>query len=360
MISFNDDIDINNNYINNETKKDKQKIIINRIPFIEKYRPIKFEDLILPDDIISKLINITQSNIIPNILISGPSGTGKTSTIKCIARKLADNNYDDVILEINASNYKTLEYINTTVAYFCKKKIDTSNKIKHKLIIFDEADNITKKAQNLLANLMEEYSNLVNVSNYTSFAFTCNDSSKIIESIQSRCMIIRYTLIPDHLIIKKLTHICDNEHINYDITGLSAISLLSKGDVRKSINSLETTYYGYNNINKENVYKTCYQPHPEKIKTIINKCALGKLTDSITIINELRSDGYCVNDILLSMLHYLIEMNINKKDEDIEDMRIKFIQIISEQYIIVADGIDSNLQLYNCVCRMIKYILDTS
>ena len=335
------------NKLLNQNKKKKIKEIIRYIPFIEKYRPKSFDDLILQPAMQYKISNIIENQTLPNIIITGSPGTGKTSTILCLAKKVFGKHYKDMILELNASNNRTLDFINTTVAYFCKKKISSESK-SQKLIIFDEADNITKKAQNLLANLMEEHSH------NTCFAFTCNESSKIIESIQSRCIILRYIPMNAQNIKKRLEFICKTENIEYEDKGLDAINFISQGDIRQAINNLEATYHGYKIITEDNVYKLCYHPHPKLVVEIITECVKLNLLKSIELIHELKNSGYCPNDILLTMLNNLREIPID------EDIRINFTKIISETYMIVSDGIDSNLQLYGCLSRMIKYIRDTS
>jgi replication factor C subunit 2/4 len=328
-------------------KKEKHKQEKKYIPFIEKYRPKKFEDLILPVSMQYKIANIIESNILPNIIITGSPGTGKTSTILCLAKKILGKNYKDLLLELNASNNRTLDFINSTVAYFCKRKL-SSDTSQQKLIIFDEADNITKKAQNLLANLMEEHSH------NTRFAFTCNESNKIIESIHSRCMILRYVPMTAENIKNRLEYICNNEKIEFDNGGINALNFMSQGDIRQAINNLEATYHGYKTITEENVFKLCYHPHPKIIVEIIKECVNSNLMRAIEYIYELKNAGYCINDILLTLLNSLREVTID------EDIRINFIKIISDCYINVSDGIDSNLQLFGCLSRMIKYIDATS
>jgi replication factor C subunit 2/4 len=313
------------------------------IPFNVKYKPREINDLILSLQMQYKIAKIIETKTLPNLIITGSPGTGKTSTILCLAKHILGKNYKNMILELNASNNRTLDFINTTVAYFCKKKSSTSE-LTHKLIIFDEADNITKKAQNLLANLMEEFSY------NTSFAFTCNESNKIIESIQSNCMIFRYIPMSNNNIKTRLEIICKKENINYTDNGLNVITKIAQGDIRQAINNLETTFYGYTDITEENVYKLCYQPHPTIIVEIIKACVDTNLIKSMNYIHELKNAGYCINDILQTMLTNLKDINIE------EDIRINFIKIISECYINVSEGIDSNLQLYGCLSRMIKYI----
>lgn len=191
---------------------------------------------------------------------------------------------------------------------------------------------------------MEEYSH------NTSFAFTCNESNKIIESIQSNCMIFRYIPMTSENIIRRLELICIKENIVYTNKGLINITNIAQGDIWQAINNLETTYYGYTEITEENVNKLCYQPHPTIILEIIKECVNKNLLKSIDYIHQLKNSGYCINDILQTMLNNLRDINID------EDIRINFIKIISECYINVSDGIDTNLQLYGCISRMIKYI----
>ena len=248
------------------------------IPYIEKYRPCNIEDVILPPQLYNKIINLIDTNTFPNLIITGQPGTGKTSSILCIAKKILGNNYKDCVLELNASNNRTLEFINTTVSYFCKKKKNLPDN-KYKLIIFDEADNITRKAQNLLANIMEEH-------HYnTRFAFTCNDSTKLIESIQSRCMILKFLNMTDENIKKKLEYICNKENIEYDDEGLKELIHISNGDIRCAINNLESIYFGYKLVTKENVNKICYHPHINISKDIIFFCIKKNISDALNSID---------------------------------------------------------------------------
>ena len=195
---------------------------------------------------------------------------------------------------------------------------------------------------------MEEHSH------NTSFSFTCNESNKIIESIQSRCMILRYIPMTNDNIKKRLEIICKKENIIYTEDGLTSIIHIAQGDIRQAINNLEATYHGYKIINEDNVYKLCYHPHPKIIVEIIKECVNMNLIMSIEYLHQLKNSGYCINDILQTMLNNLREINID------EDIRINFIKIISDCYINVSDGIDTNLQLYGCISRMIKYIKSTS
>ena len=123
-----------------------------KTPWVEKYRPKTSEDILLDPFIKEKIDNIVKNKSIPNMIITGEPGTGKTSTIICLAKQIyGEKNINESVLELNASDDRGLSIINNTILPFCKKKI---NKNLHKLVILDEADSITTKAQNLLSNII--------------------------------------------------------------------------------------------------------------------------------------------------------------------------------------------------------------
>ena len=129
------------------------------LPWIEKYRPTKIADILFDDILRSKFNRIMELKLYPNLILMGNPGVGKTSTLLAFAKQVTGKYYNEAVLELNASDNRGLDYINSSVLYFCKKKISQDNELfNQKYIIFDEADNITKKAQNALANLMEQYS----------------------------------------------------------------------------------------------------------------------------------------------------------------------------------------------------------
>jgi replication factor C subunit 2/4 len=325
-----------------ELDMSKEKQSKENLPLIDKYRPKKFKNIILNNVIQSKISTIIEMKIMPNMIIVGPPGTGKTSLVTMIAKSMLNDYYADGVLNLNASDDRGLEILNNSIIYFCKKRlVDPDGNLIPKIIIMDEADNITNKAQNMIANMIEEYSK------HTRFVFTCNESSKLIESIQSRCLIIYISPIKAPVISKHLEKICVKENIPFETDGLEMIATSCKGDLRASINLLDAIYNGFGIITCENIVKLSYQPNPAKILNLIQECAARNINTAIDILHQLKSEGYCGTDILLAMINVLKEVAIE------EEMRIKYINIISEYYTKVSDGLDTNLQLYACVSKMI-------
>ena len=334
--------------LNNKKSKKKNainflKVATKRIylPWVEKYRPSNLDDIILDKITKTKIVNFIEKKEISNMIMTGHPGTGKTSTIKCLAKDIFKEDYKECVIELNASDNRGLETINNSIIHFCRKKVTTKNKIP-KLIILDEADNITKKAQNTLTNLMERYNST------TKFAFTCNDYNKLVEGIQSRCIILKYNSITNIDMKSKLINICEKENIEYDDEGIESIIFIAQGDVRYAINCLESTFFGFNKITYENVYKICEKPPQLQVLSFINLCLAGNLEKAVQEILDLKNNGYCNNDILLTIMNVLKEINISEAN------RISMIESASNAYMIVNDGVDTDLQLLACICDFFK------
>jgi replication factor C subunit 2/4 len=313
-----------------------------KIPWVEKYRPKNSDEILLETFIKEKIDNMTNNKSIPNMIITGEPGTGKTSTILFLAQEIYKNLYNEYVLELNASDDRGLSIINNTIYPFCKKKLDKL----HKLIILDEADSITPKAQNLLSNLLTEFRTT------TRFVFICNDCTKIIESIQSKCIIIKYPRINNNNLFNKIKYICENEKINYDISGINTLLDISNHDIRQAINNLECIYYSFNKLDSDNIYKLIDKPKQHYIKQILLNCINKEFNETIKITYNLYNNGYTSNDILLTFMNF-----INSDDNNIlsKNDNIKIYDILSSSYIRVNNGIDTLLQLLGCISKIYMY-----
>ena len=149
------------------------------LPWIEKYRPEFLSDVVGNGEAVSRLSAIATVGNLPNIILAGPPGIGKTTSILCLAREMLGESYKNAVLELNASDARGIDIVRNKIKMFAQKKV-TLPPGKHKIIILDEADSMTAAAQQALRRTMEIYSAT------TRFALACNNSTKIIEPIQSR------------------------------------------------------------------------------------------------------------------------------------------------------------------------------
>ena len=315
-------------------------------PWIEKYRPVNVNDLVLEHSTFDKIKKYIIDKNMPNIIIGGAPGIGKTTTILCIAKNLLGQQFDQLVLELNASDDRGIKTVQESIEYFCKKKITVEPGFaKHKIILLDEADHLTRKAQQSINNLMEQYQET------TRFAFTCNNSSEIIEAIQSRCTIFRYGRLENNQISVRLKKICEIEKIPYTDDGINAIVITAQGDLRQAINNLQLTFNGYINVVPENVYKLCDKPHPLIITNIIIACSKKDIKTSLSYLNDLRNKGYSSSDISLSMVNTI--KNIDKNILD-EGTKIKYMDEISKTCLVISKGMNTPLQLTGCIASLCR------
>jgi replication factor C subunit 2/4 len=335
---------INFNDFNDKITNNNNDDVNIKIPWVEKYRPKNSDEILLEPFIKQKIEKILETKSVPNMIITGEPGTGKTSTILFLAKSIYGLNYNDYVLELNASDDRGLSIINNTIYPFCKKKTKNLN---HKLIILDEADSITSKAQNLLSNIISEFRKTIRI------VFICNDCSQIIESIQSRCMIVKYPRINSFNLYKKIENICLLENVKYNEDGINTLLFVSDNDIRQAINNLECIYYSFDELTSDNIYKLIDNPKPFYIAEILKYCIEQDFPKTMNTVKSLYYKGYTPNDILLTFMKYLFENPNNNLEEE---TKIKIYEIISLCYIRVNAGIDTLLQLCGCISKIFMFL----
>lgn len=312
------------------------------IPWIEKYRPTKLNEIVGNQNAIERLNIIAQQGNLPNLILSGPSGVGKTTSVLCLAHQLLGNNYKDAVLELNASDARGIDVVRNKVKLFAQKKIVLPYGT-YKIIILDEADSMTSAAQQALRRTMEIYSNT------TRFILACNTSTKIIEPIQSRCVILRYSKLTNQELKQRFNEVAKIEKIEDKLTdnGLESIIFNSDGDLRTGLNILQTTASCYDKITSENVYKICDKPQPLIIQKIYENCIKNNCEDAQILISELYNKGFAASDIII--LLFKIVCKEENKDFIDENKRLKIIEIITKYHQRIIYGCSSELQLLGCI-----------
>ena len=322
------------------------------LPWIEKHRPSEIENIILNPHLKQFIKKIVDEKNMPNIILEGHSGVGKTSTIRCIAKELYKEQYDFMVSEMNASDDRGKK-IYETINIFRKTFVEPKDKIPtFKLIILDEADNMTEPAQNIISNFMKNYTNDIK------FAFTCNEKEGIGIPIQNCCHVLKYPRMTNEQIIQKLKNVCEIENIIINTEtneGLKTIAILSEKDMRKAINMLQVLYNTYGRISKKDILNE--KPQLSFSFEIIKLCYYEKnLSGAIKIVMEMKEKGYSGTDITSGIKYALLDDMCSDISEYIKN---KIWSCCEYTIICIAKGLDTSIiQVVSLICDIYDKIKD--
>ncbi len=250
------------------------------IPWIEKYRPQNINDIIYHDDIVNTLKKLISNKKFPHTIFFGPPGTGKTSTILACAKEIYGEGYKSMVLELNGSDDRGIKVIREQIKEFSEYNQLFCRGVK--LVILDEADSMTYDAQFALRRVIENYTH------NTRFCLICNYISKLILALQSRCITFRFSNIDNTVAYKKLKDIIKIEDIKYSDKGLKTIIEISKGDMRKCINLLQSVSMATGNVNELNVYKCSGEPSAQVFSELLDYLTKYSFVDTYNYLNKIR------------------------------------------------------------------------
>ena len=312
------------------------------LPWVEKYRTDDLSNIISHVDILNTLNNLINNNKLPHLIFYGPPGTGKTTTFLACAKKIYGENYKSIILELNGSDERGISVVREHIKEFSNTQIMLSQimniKCKYKLVILDEADSMTIDAQFALRRVIE------NCSNNTRFCIICNYLTKIIPGIQSRCAVLKFSPIhiDDHY--KYVNNIINLEKINITDDCINNIIKIAEGDMRKSINILQSLFLINSNniIITKDLYKMIGYLEPDKSIEMMNYLFEKKSLNEIytTILKFKEKYNLSINDILKELSQFLLK-NTNLSTSKLIEIFDKLAQI--EVYL--TNNVNQDIQL---------------
>lgn len=341
-----------------EKNDENDKAEFECLPWIEKHRPTRMCNVKTDEEIQTEIVKMILKKDLPHIILEGPPGVGKTSSINCIAREIYKKYYSEMVLDMNASDDRgssiqdSIE--NFRKAYVHIDEADKDTTPTFKMVILDEADNMTDKAKHIISSFIK------NAVNDLRFAFTCNIKDNISTSIQSGCHIIKYPPLTDDIIKTRLREICVLEgiitesttktHIKQIEKGISALTQITNGDLRNAINKLQLTHNRYGDVSEDMVFTINDKPHPQKSKEIIVSCINQNLCEAIIRALEMRKKGYSGTDICLG-LHLALRLDIC--DDIPEIVKIEMWKCIGYSSFNISKGLDSSVpQITGCITDM--------
>ncbi|EGT48901.1 hypothetical protein CAEBREN_08790 [Caenorhabditis brenneri] len=288
------------------------RTVASNLPWVEKYRPSKFDELVAHEQVVKTLTRFIENRTLPHLLFYGPPGTGKTTTVLAAARKMySPAKMASMVLELNASDERGIDVVRNTIVTFAQTKglqsfaSASSEQLPFKLVILDEADAMTRDAQNALRRVIEKYTDNVR------FCIICNYLASIIPAIQSRCTRFRFAPLDQQLIVPRLQHIVDSESVKMTPDGQKALLTVSKGDMRTVINTLQSTAMSFDTVSESTVYQCIGQPTPNEMKEVVT-CLLNKPSKECmeTIKSRLFMNGYALQDVITHLHDIVFTMDI--------------------------------------------------
>ncbi|MCC6011006.1 MAG: replication factor C small subunit [Desulfurococcaceae archaeon] len=306
----------------------------------EKYRPRTLDEVVNQKEIVERLKRFVAEKNVPHMLFAGPPGTGKTTIAHALAHDLYGENYRQYMLELNASDERKIEVIRTKVKEFARSRV--VGEVPFKIVLLDEADNMTSDAQQALRRLMELYSAS------TRFILTANYPSKIIEPIQSRCAVFRFTSLKREDVVSRLMYICNQEKVVCGERALEVIYEISEGDMRRAINILQSAA-ALGEINEDAVYKVVGLAHPREVREMIQLALSGNFIEARKKLRDLIINyGLSGVDIIKQVHREIFSPEVKLPDE----VKIMIADYAGEIQFRLVEGADDEIQLNAFLARL--------
>ena len=314
------------------------------LPWIEKYRPKDLNDVVGQDAIIRRLKGFAESRTLPHMLFAGPAGTGKTSSALALARELFGNSYAQNFLELNASDERGIDVVRNKIKDFARTLAFNS---EFKIIFLDEADALTDDAQHALRRTMEKFTKTAR------FILSCNYSSKIIEPVQSRCILFRFTPLEESKIKNKIKEIAKKEKINLEEKAVEAIVYVSEKDLRKAINVLQASSMQEGVVTEKMIFEIASRAKPEEIKKMIELALKKDFKKAREMLFQLMFEyGMSGEDIVIQLYKEAMGM-----DETILDSKSKseLINVIAEYDFRLTEGANERIQIEALLAQIMRF-----
>ncbi|GIQ86040.1 hypothetical protein KIPB_007815 [Kipferlia bialata] len=266
------------------------------LPWIEKYRPQTLDDVVSHQDIVATIRRLRDAEKLPHLLLFGPAGTGKTSVIKALAHEMYGDQSAACLLELNASDDRGIDVVRDQIKTFAGSRgifqsVSTADKHQYKLVILDEADNMTSTAQMALRRIIEQYSNT------TRFCLVCNFANRLIPAIRSRCTKFRFRPLDTPAVVSMINRVVSEESLTMGPGAVAALASLSRGDMRHALNVLQAASMQASEVTIDTIYAVTGNLPPDVAASLEVTLFNQDYGSGVRAVNGLLERGYALRDI---------------------------------------------------------------
>jgi replication factor C small subunit len=315
--------------------------------WVEKYRPKKLNEIVGLKHIVNSIQAFLKNpKTMPHLLLAGIPGTGKTTMALCIARELFGENWKTFTLELNASDERGINTVRDRIKGFSRYSRASFGNVPYALIVLDESDQMTRPAQTALRRIMETSSRT------SRFILICNYSNKIIEPIQSRCAIFRFSKLNEKAMVEHIKNIAEKEKLLLSEEVAEKIIEYSNGDLRYAINALQTAAaYGEGEITEKIVLQVVGEASPKQVQLMLSRALSGNFVEARKMMYDLIGQyGFSGSEIVRQIQRELMKVSYLN-----DSQKAELTNLIGEYDYRLTQGANNDIQLSALLAQFSKF-----